>query len=180
MKKHNCYVVDTNVAIPANRGNESTAADVQFCVDILTTIIGKGCIVIDSGGAIFEEYSKHLSRKGVPGLGDSFIKWLFDNQYSSPNIIHQVITETASGYEEFPVDDKLDKFDKSDMKFVAVANALTPHPIIVEATDSKWWKWAITLKKHNIKVKFADPEKAKKGCQKKNKCKQIDCGQCDA
>lgn len=179
MKKRNWYVIDTNVAILANKGNESVAADIQFCTDILRKIIGYDGIVIDSDGAIFEEYRKHLSLKGAPGLGDKFIKWLFDFQYSSPNIIRQEITETESGYSEFPVDQKLVNFDKSDMKFVAVANARQPHPVLVEATDSKWWKWAIALKKHNIQVIFADPEKAKKGCKKKNKCNQIDCDQCN-
>ncbi len=67
----------------------------------------------------------------------------------------------SSSYQEFPKHDDLNDFDKSDRKFVAVANACTGKPPILQATDSKWWGWKDALNDVGITVHFLCPEYAK-------------------
>ena len=180
------YVVDTNVAICANKASTADDADVLFCASFLAETIGQGGhgkhrkIVIDDAEEFFDEYRKHLSPRGTPGIGDAFFKWLWDSQYG-PDVIRVPITKSPTGeYSEFPADPRLNDFDRSDMKFVAVANAHTPHPVIVEATDAKWWKWSKVLVQHGIEVLFADPCRAQKGCRHKHRCSSsANCDQCN-
>ena len=51
----------------------------------------------------------------------------------------------------------MSKFDPSDRKFVAVANAHPGKPSILQATDSKWWGWKDALLECGIKVEFLCP-----------------------
>jgi len=49
-------------------------------------------------------------------------------------------------------------FDRSDRKFVAVANAHPAKPPILQSTDSKWWGWKDALHEVGITVHFLCPE----------------------
>ena len=179
------YIIDTNVAILANKEDLSSDAVARFCASFLAETIGQmgqgkhRKIVIDNDGDFFEEYRRYLSLRGTPGIGNAFFKWLWDSQYG-PNVIRVSITKSPTGeYHEFPADPRLVNFDKGDRKFVAVANAHNPHPVIVEATDAKWWKWSKVLLQHGITVLFADEKRAQKGCRRKNKCSLTDCDKCN-
>ena len=177
-------VVDTNVPITANLSiAPATIPDEQVdcvihCVDILHRIISNGGLVLDAGGEIFDEYKKHLSIAGSPGIGNSFMKWVHDHQWNFPIEDRVSITKENETYAEFPQDQQLKTCDKSDMKFVAVANAHKDNPSIIQATDAKWWKWSRILKKNNIHVLFMDDALAQKGCRKKNRCGNKDCNKC--
>jgi len=152
-------IVDTNVAILANRAIDPTLPEdlidcAERCVDAIAEITAIGKLALDAGDEIFDEYRQNLSLSGQPGQGDIFIKWVHDNRHSFPAEDLVQITPNGESYEEFPEHPKLMDFDLSDRKFVAVANAHPAKPPILEATDSKWWAWKDSLAEAGITVSF--------------------------
>ena len=153
-------LVDTNVPKTANLATQhdpdSDVSDacVLVCIEAVEHIIRKRGLVIDAGDEIFDEYRQQLSMKGQPGVGDRFMKWVHDNRWSLPDSDRVTITKNGESYDEFPIHDGLADFDKSDRKFVAVANAHPEKPPILQATDSKWWGWKDDLAKVGITVPF--------------------------
>jgi len=67
------------------------------------------------------------------------------SRWSLPDAHRVAIISSGESYEEFPTHDDLKDFDRSDRKFVAVANAHVEKPPILQATDSKWWGWKDAL-----------------------------------
>jgi hypothetical protein len=115
-------------------------------------------LVLDAGDEIFNEYRKELAMKGQPGMGDMFMKWVHDNRWALPDSNRVVITKTQNIYQEFPDHAGLIDFDPSDQKFVAVSNAHPDKPPILQATDSKWWRWKDVLAEIGIEVHFLCPD----------------------
>jgi hypothetical protein len=165
-------VVDTNVPLVANCALDAEVppelyACVLACVKEVERIIKKGGLVLDADGEIFSEYQHKLSLKGQPGLGDRFLKWVHDNQWGFPEEDHVKITENGDTYCEFPQHAGLRTFDRSDRKFVAVANAHPAKPPILQATDSKWWGWKDALSQVGITVRFLCPDYVEKKYKEK-------------
>ncbi|HOX39973.1 MAG TPA: hypothetical protein PL033_18475 [Candidatus Brocadiia bacterium] len=121
-------------------------------------IIKSGGVVIDDEMRILEEYKNNLSMSGQPGPGDAFMKWVWDNQ-ANPRRCEQVrITEDAAkGFAEFPDDQRLADFDRSDRKFVAVALASRNRPEILNAVDSDWWNCRVALEECGVIIRFLCP-----------------------
>ncbi len=153
-------VVDTNVPIVANRRSPQAGPTcVLACIDALDELRLRGKIVLDHLGHIVEEYRKHLSASGQPGVGDVFFKWVWQNQANTAHCETVKIHPVGSGdYEEFPDDPELVQFDRDDRKFVAVALASQLQPDILNATDTDWWHYRECLEKHGIRVVFLCPE----------------------
>ena len=157
-------LVDTNVPKTANLAVKPAAIPgeltgcVLACVEAIEHIVHKRGLVIDAGDEIFDEYRQNLSLKGQPGLGDSFMKWVHDNRWQFSAEDRVTITKNGDSYDEFPVHDGLNQFDRSDRKFVAVANAHPDKPPILQATDSKWWGWKDALAEAGITVNFLCPD----------------------
>jgi len=157
-------LVDTNVPKTANLATQSDPVSdvpdccVLACIEAIEHIIRKRALVMDAGDEIFDEYRQQLSMRGQPGVGDRFMKWVHDNRWSFSNSDRVAITKNGDSYDEFPNHDGLKEFDKSDRKFVAVANAHSEKPPILQATDSKWWGWKEALQKVGITVCFLCPE----------------------
>lgn len=157
-------LVDTNVPKTANLATQpdpdSDIADayVLACIEAVEHVIKKRGLIIDAGDEIFDEYRQQLSMKGQPGVGDRFMKWVHDHRWSLPDTQRVTITRNSDSYDEFPTHDGLNDFDKSDRKFVAVANAHADKPPILQATDSKWWGWKDALADVGITVQFLCPE----------------------
>jgi hypothetical protein len=159
-------LVDTNVATIAN-GKSYQAEDelVEKCIDALMEIATEGGLVIDSEDRIFDEYRRNLSLSGQPGTGDAFMKWVHDYRWQ-PRLCEMrdvhCLSEDEQIFVEFPATDELREFDRSDRKFVAVANAGKPRPIL-QAVDFKWWGWKDALAKAGITVHFIDEDAAEIG-----------------
>ncbi len=159
-------LVDTNVPITANRAvdpgtiPQDEIACVLACVEAIEHVIRRSGLVIDAGNEIYDEYRHKLSLSGQPGIGDSFLKWVHDHRWTLPEIDRVSITKNGESYIEFPDHDELGGFDRSDRKFVAVANAHPNKPPILQATDSKWWGWQFALAEVGITVHFLCPEYA--------------------
>lgn len=67
----------------------------------------------------------------------------------------QYLTVTGDReYAEFPKSPSLNGFDRSDRKFIAVANAHLEHPQIVEGSDSLWWRFKDALEELGIHIYF--------------------------
>ncbi|MFA0888190.1 MAG: hypothetical protein ACC613_03720 [Synergistales bacterium] len=156
-------VIDTNVPITANLSSNPKAitsdlADcVMACIEAVEHVLETKGLIIDAGDEIFDEYRRHLSMKGEPGIGDRFLKWVHDNRWNLPDKDRVCITKNGETYREFPDHPGLIQFDISDRKFVAVSNAHPNKPPIVQATDCKWWGWKQFLEEVGIKVIFLCP-----------------------
>ena len=86
------------------------------------------------------------------------MKWVHDNRWSLPDVDRVPITKHGESYDQFPLHDGLRDFDRSDRKFVAVANSHPQKPPILQATDSKWWGWKDALEEAGISVCFLCPK----------------------
>ncbi len=149
------WVIDTNVAISANgkdgKGEPAEASDTcqLVCIELLKTC-KKLHIAIDKTGLIMDEYKRHLSHRGQPGVGDMFFKYLHDNQHAE-NKIHTVnitpLSDTGRGFDELPPN----TVDPSDRKFLATA--VVAKAIIINATDSDWAEQSELLETLNIGLK---------------------------
>jgi len=157
-------VLDTNVPKTANLAGDPANISNQLvgcvlnCVEAVEYVVKKGGVVIDAGDEIFDEYRGNLSMSGQPGIGDHFMKWVHDNRWNFPNADRVMITKDGESYNEFPNHNGLINFDRSDRKFVAVANAHPKKPPVLQATDSKWWGWKEALCEVGIIVKFLCPD----------------------
>jgi hypothetical protein len=157
-------LVDTNVPKTANLATQPdlesdvSVACILTCIKAIEDVIKKHRLVIDEGDEIFDEYRQQLSMKGQPGMGDAFMKWVNDHRHNPEYCTRVAITKNGVSYNEFPSHDGLEGFDNSDRKFIAVANAHTDKPPILQATDSKWWGWKEGLNEAGIAVQFLCPE----------------------
>lgn len=152
------YIIDTNVFIVSN-GKEThiSGNDIMNCQEFIVSLYNNSLIFIDSGFLFFEEYFKKLNRSGQPGIGDAFVKWLYENQNNKSvcvNIDINPLNNEGTSFSVFAVPDDLEKFDLSDRKFVAVAIASSNVPEICNASDSDWWNFKEPLKRLGIKIKF--------------------------
>ena len=159
------FVVDTNVPKTANYATdpENIPSDLKECVVECIAAIKKiterkDGLVLDSGGEIFGEYLRNLSMSGQPGVGNAFLKWVHNYQWSFPHEDHVPIIKEGDSYHEFPKSLDLSEFDRADKKFVAVANAHPAKPPIFQAADSKWWGWKDALAREGIAVSFLCPD----------------------
>ncbi len=157
------FVVDTNVAIAAN-GRE-THADLQCqrsCVERLAAVVKEETIAIDDAGLIFDEYARHLRRSGQPGVGDLFLKHVFDHQYQTARVRRVTLrrsTDTRRGFEELPEN----TFDPSDRKFLAVA--VVARAVVLNATDSDWDEQTALLHRLRVQVRQLCPQHASKAAR---------------
>ncbi len=154
----NAVVIDTNVLVVANErenSNDLSESCIEAAQKALMCIKSERVTLLDDLGLIWEEYSKYCTYKGEPGLGDAFFLWLFERQADVRYCRKVSLTENAEReFEQFPEDEDLKKFDRSDRKFVAVALAYEGSAWIYNAVDSDWWLFRNALEKRGLKVIF--------------------------
>ncbi len=149
-------VIDTNVLLVANGQHQGVGpACVVTCANRLRAVMKDGRIAIDDGYRIIREYQNKTKAGGGPRPGDAFLAWVLRNNFNPKHCDQLPLVEHADrGFESFPDDSRLAKFDPPDRKFVAVAAAHTLKPPVLQAADSKWLGWAPALKEHEIEVEF--------------------------
>lgn len=154
------FVVDTNVAVVAN--GRRTNVDLQcqkLCVEKLRSVVADEVIAIDDKGAILQEYMRHLNFSGMPGVGDTFFKHVFDYQYRGDRVRRTPITPSSDdgrGFEELPEN----TLDRADRKFLAVA--AVAKAVVLNATDSDWLEHKALTETLGIQVEQLCPEHAYK------------------
>jgi hypothetical protein len=121
-------VVDTNVLIVANEGSEhATPECVLASIDALSAVRRSGLVALDDQFLILDEYRSYASLGGQPGVGDGFLRHLYDNLYNGAVCRLVTITSIEEGsFAEFPLDQRLARFDRDDRKFVVVALCCEP------------------------------------------------------
>jgi len=155
-------VVDTNVLIAANRRHGESFACANASAQALIRIKEAGALVVDDGDRILNEYRRHLSLRGQPGVGDAFIKWTHDNAGRIDLISRVTITPSVhdpEDFDEFPRDGALASFDRSDRKFVAVALCHDSRPPVLNSTDSDWWDYREELSQAGVTIEFLCPDR---------------------
>jgi hypothetical protein len=152
------WIIDANVLAVANGRHEGAGLDCErACVDALTMARDVG-IFVDEEGEIFAQYDRQASRRGQPGVGDYFWRWLWDNQAVAA-ACQKIAAECIDReYVDFPDDPALAKFDRSDRVFVAVAIASGLDPEILNASDTDWWIFREALEAHGLRLVFLCPE----------------------
>ena len=154
-------VLDTNVVRVSN--GEATQAS-QDCVDncneTLIRIRESQRLLLDDSGLILDEYTgRPRNLSGQPGLGDFFVKWIWDNKDNERHCRKVKVTPNAErGFDEFPDDPRLSNFDRDDRKFVAVAIASGSAPKILNASDTDWWIHRQELGRHGVEIEFLCPD----------------------
>ncbi len=154
------FVMDTNVAVVANgKAEQADQECVSECIARLSKLRRECILLLDYENLILDEYRRNLHPSGQPGLGDSFFKWLFENQANPKHCRRIYISPHAErGFVEFPTDPRLFSFDQDDRKFVAVAVASGTDPKILNASDTDWWLHRVALQDHGVEVDFVCPE----------------------
>ena len=155
------YVVDTNVPIVANGGDNIHANELcqLACIKKLNHLVKSEIVAIDETGLILKEYRKHLSSDGPRKVGNQFYKYLLNHQYSHERIKRVEISPTndeGRGFNELPEN----KLDASDRKFLAVA--MKAKATIVNATDSDWAEQASLMNDLRVDVCQLCPEHAER------------------
>ena len=127
------YVVDTNVAIVANKAADVDVCCERACIDELQRVAERCIVVVDEGLLILEEYRKRLT-PGRSGVGNVFFKHVWDNLFGDDKVRRVRITPAGDdrGFEELPPN----TFDRSDRKFLATA--VSGGAEVLNATDSDW------------------------------------------
>ncbi len=150
------FVVDTNVPRVANGDHPDTGDRCRLtCVERLKTLVAEEIIAIDEGGLIIEEYRKKLSLSGMPGIGDAFLKYLFNYQYSEKRIKRVVVRPSKDdrrGFEELPEN----TFDREDRKFLAVA--VVASAVVLNASDSDWDEHKALVNQLRVRVRQLCPQ----------------------
>jgi hypothetical protein len=143
-------IVDENVAIVANdvvrissgKGAKANQADDTCRLSVirrLRVIMQSERVIVDSFGTVITAYRRHLSGSGQPGLGDVFFKWICDHLYDDERVERVDLALRADGeYVAYPRDPELERFDRADRVFVALALTCVPNPHIVNAVDSDY------------------------------------------
>lgn len=134
-------VIDTNVPMVVKLPEDHPPALRDACEQMLENIIeSRVPVVTDEGGEIFEEYSHQLNLSGQPSLGDTFIRYIYDNRYQWDTAMRPDIQPGEPGANTYRVlDGDHDEIDPSDRKFVAAAKVADVP--VVQATDTKWLNW---------------------------------------
>jgi len=162
-------VIDTNVLLVANGADLKVSGEGRTaCVNALRARQQAGKVAIDDRYRILGEYLNKTQPNQPKGAGDSFLKWLLQNQRNPGRVALVPITEIEPDrFAEFPDPELESRFDPPDRKFVALANAHPAKPPIWQAADSKWLDWWQALATKGIDVWFLCPADACRFYQKK-------------
>lgn len=157
-------IVDTNVLVVANGNSHAGSGCMAESIRQLVETRRSRALIVDQGNRIFDEYGRHCSRSGQPGVGDEFFRWVNENQGWLRRVA--VTPDEDRCFQEFPSDPALANFDRADRVFVAVsiaaASSDTPAPNrIVNAVDSDYSHHLAALNKAGVQVTELCPETLK-------------------
>lgn len=119
-------------------------------IDALTDIKDRRRLLLDAGGEILDEYRKHCSHSGQPGVGDQFFRWAHQNAAMLASV--SLTPHSGRRYAEFPSDQALASFDHDDRVFIAVAVTGPKPNRILNAVDSDYRDHALALQQAGITV----------------------------
>lgn len=147
-------IIDTNVAVVANRQNAGVAeACVDACIIFLVTARTDHVVLLDGGDEIRTEYARALQQGRPYELGAQFLIHIYQQQCNADRVRIIDLKKTATGdFVDFPNVPELAKFDPSDRKFAALARKTKT--AVTNAIDSDWVDSFASLKANGITVDF--------------------------
>lgn len=151
---NNYYIIDTNIFIAANgKADQLKEEDINKCKLFVASLFSDTTISLDLQGEIFKEYFDHVNWSGQPGIGDAFVKNLWDRQHDKTICEMVDIKKDKNGiYKQLRNKDDLLQFDPNDHKFIAVCLG-SKNPVgICNACDSDWENNKSLLSKYKIIV----------------------------
>lgn len=153
----NKFVIDTNVLVVAEgRCKEANLECIESCVNALDELKTDGVVCVDAARLIIREYQRNLNSNGgrQPSFGFEFFKWLMRGNEGGRTYLDYVeLTETSTDvFLEFPAE--IFGFDRTDKKFVAVANKVNPKATIFQAVDTDWCNFVTSLGELGIEVRL--------------------------
>jgi predicted nucleic acid-binding protein len=149
-----CFIIDTNVFIAANsKADHLSESEIDMCKEFVASLFSDTIISLDEQGEIFHEYFNYMSYSGQPGIGDTYVKFLWDRQSNRKYCEKVDVRKDEKGfYKQLRKKKALQKFDLNDQKFIAVCVGSKNNPVICNATDSDWENNKTLLSEHNIRV----------------------------
>ena len=165
-------ILDTNVPVKAsiapNLCPEYELGMQKKCMEYIGQLANGSDkkLVLDADYEILKEYQNNVCKSS--NMGKIFFRWLY-NYFSQiqPEDFVKLKRNNCGQYIDFPYDDQTEKFDESDKKFIALANAHAEKPPIIEAADGKWLGYETAFSKYGIKIEFLDREYAKRMYEQK-------------
>jgi len=147
-------IVDTNVAVVANRQNRqvlTTCAD--NCVLFITAARAQHVVLLDQDDEIRTEYARALQMGRPFELGALFLLHIYQNQFNPAHVRRIDLPKSPDGsFAHFPATPELAAFDLSDRKFAALA--AKTGVAVTNATDSDWADSLVPLNAAGISVNF--------------------------
>lgn len=155
------FAIDENVLIVANDASRSSRNQpplapqaneecVASCIAFLNKVRKRGIVVIDQQGEVISRYGRHLERRGQPGVGDAFYKYLVERQYQGKRVKSVDLESNGPDYLSFPNDPDLADLDRNDRIYVALAIAAPA--IIANAVDSDYRQKTAPLSRNQVSV----------------------------
>ena len=155
------YIIDTNVPLKAANTHPVDDLDLKCslaCFSFIKQLMeSPDIVVLDADNEILREYKNNLFTHGQPNVASQFLNWVLRQLTLRDNSQVELQKLTVLGdreYAEFPECPRLEGFDLSDRKFIALSNAHPVHPPIVEGSDSLWWGFKDALADLGIHIKF--------------------------
>lgn len=159
-----CVIIETNLALVASgECDQASEACVAECQKRLRCVIeGAATLALDTGGHILAEYKKQLSASGEPRLGDRFLKWVYNNQWSDGCTRVDVVSKDDAGCEYAELDDLkgIEGFDSDDRKFLATAVVGGSRMRLLNAVDSDWLDFKAPIEAAGVNLEFVCGEGA--------------------
>jgi hypothetical protein len=153
------FLIDTNVAVVANKKSDAGLACIDAAAARLAKLKASEILVLDDTFHILNEYGRNLAAAGKPGLGDDFYLWALRNRHNPRHCAQVTLALAEDGsFAAFPTTAELAKFDPSDRKFVAAALTHPANPPVVNACDKDWHEHHEALGRHGVRIEFLCPE----------------------
>lgn len=158
-------LIDTNVPLVAVDSKRPRTCQ-RACIALIKSILaGEVRVILDEAGQVLREYRQNMYPDPNPasGLASQFLLYLYNHQHTAEVVHRMKLTQDVDGnYETFPDDPRLERFDRSDKKWVALAishqNQTGEVAPIVNASDSDWVEYAALLREYGVVIEFLCPE----------------------
>ena len=162
-------IIDTNVPLKAANIHPEDEIDrncSKSCLSFIKALMdSENIVVLDKGREIIKEYQKNIDINSADNVASQFLIWLLRNMMTDKVDVHEITNIGNNTYKEFPDSPDLKGFDRSDRKFVALANAHPADPSIYNGSDTDWWNYKDALAREGIHIVFLSEEYMRAKCK---------------
>lgn len=155
-------VVDENLLIVANDLTRRSRGVAVCCpeandecrlnaVNELTRLVRMGGVILDIDDIFFTKYRSCSSMAGQPGVGDAFLKVVFERGYD-PNWATRVLIVEGELY-RLPEIILSSGFDRDDLCWLSAAYNSPQPSEVLNAVDSDYREWAEVISDAGISVR---------------------------